>query len=393
MNRCPRTWFSTEFHTGKRLLRARLNDLLTAPRRRGVLPILLTLLCVGTFGTIVACVPAVEETSEHLQYEEVDLSALWQQNWGAGEPLSITAEERADYAALLREKMDAAYTVLCDCLGYTPAAQTQGEPRYDDQGRAWYPFSKYASVAEVRSAVDAAFSDEHRMDKYLDPDDDPWLMDLDGGLWWREDAYMDGGTFLPPATYCFDSLALLARTEDRLDFALVGLGNYYDAPLEWFTLVREGDAWKLEEYGEQVTYLTDDLPGALWLNTIRLWEELARDTALAAVRVERLIRYADQINEAGDRFQIYRFSPVYTLAQVPDEELSDSLMADGLTCRPASDPYLIFLEGEDGPVCLGRLTGDAGTPGDASFSDHLDLLLARWKGMDPGSNLYLQSLQ
>ena len=122
MDHCPHTWFSTEFHTGKGLLRTRLDDLLTAPRRRGVLPILLTLLCVGTFGTMVACGPAAEETSEPLPYEEVDLSALWQQDWGAGEPLSITAEERANYAALLREKMDAAYTVLCDCLGYTPAA-------------------------------------------------------------------------------------------------------------------------------------------------------------------------------------------------------------------------------------------------------------------------------
>ena len=122
MNRCPRTWFSTELHTGKRLLRTRLSDLLTAPKRRGVLPILLTLLCVGTFGTMVACGPSVEGTSEPLRYEEVDLSALWQQDWGAGEPLSITAEERADYTALLRERMDAAYAVLCDCLGYTPAA-------------------------------------------------------------------------------------------------------------------------------------------------------------------------------------------------------------------------------------------------------------------------------
>lgn len=382
MNRCPRTWFSTEFHTGKWLLRARLDDLLAAPRRSGVLPILLTLLCVGTFGTIVACGPIAEETSDPL-YEAVDLSALWQQNWGAGEPLSITAEERADYAALLREKMDAAYTVLCDCLGYTPAAQARGEPRYDDQGRTWYLFPKYASVAEVRAAVDAAFTDEHRMDQYLDPDDDPWLRDLDGGLWWREGAYMDGGTFLPPATYCFDSLMLLARTEDRLDFALVGLGNYYDAPLERFTLIREGEDWKLEAYGEPVAYLTDDLPGAVWLNTIRLWEELAGDMPLAAVRVERLIRYADQTNEAGDRFQIYRFSPVYTLAQTSSEELPDSLVADGLICRPASDPYLIFLDGEDGPVCLGQLSGDVGLPGNAPFSDHLDLLLAQWEDVSP----------
>ena len=392
MNRCPHTWFSTEFHTGKWLLRVRLRDLWAGPKQKGVLPVLLTLLCVSTLGTMVACGPTAEETSDPL-YEAVDLSAFWQQDWGAGEPLPLTAEERADYAALLREKMDAAYTVLCDCLGYTPAAQAQGEPRYDDQGRAWYLFPKYASVADVRAAVDTAFADEHCMDLYLDPDDDPWLTDLDGGLWWREDAYMDGGTFLPPATYCFDSLVLLARTEDRLDFALVGLGNYYDAPLERFTLIREGEDWKLEAYGEPVAYLTDDLPGALWLNTIRLWEELAGDMPLAEVRVERLIRYADQTNEVGDHFQIYRFSPVYTLAQTFSEELPDSLVADGLTYRPVSDPYLIFLEREDGPVCLGWLPGDAGTPGDTSFSDHLDLRRARWKGMDPGSDLYLQPLQ
>lgn len=380
--RAPHTWFSTEFRGGKGFLRLRLRSLFSGPKRRGVLPILLTLLCVATFGTMVACGPIAEETSDPL-YEAVDLSALWQQNWGAGEPLSITAEERADYAALLREKMDAAYTVLCDCLGYTLAAQARGEPRYDDQGRAWYRFPKYASVAEVRAAVDTAFTDEHRMDQYLDPDDDPWLRDLDGGLWWREGAYMDGGTFLAPETYCFDSLMLLARTEDRLDFALVGLGNYYDAPLERFTLIREGEDWKLEAYGEPVAYLTDDLPGALWLNTIRLWEELAGDMPLAEVRVERLIRYADQTNEAGDHFQIYRFSPVYTLAQTFSEELPDSLVADGLICRPASDPYLIFLDGEDGPVCLGRLSGDVGLPGDAPFSDHLDLLLAQWEDVSP----------
>ena len=292
MDHCPHTWFSTEFHTGKGLLKARLRDLWAGPRRRGVVPMLLTLLCVSMLGTMVACGPAAEETSEPLPYEEVDLSALWQQDWGAGEPISLTQEERADYAALLRERMEAAYTVLCDCLGYTPAAQAQGEPRYDEQGRAWYLFPKYASVAEVRAAVDAAFADEHYMDQYLDPDGDPWLRDLDGALWWRGDAYMDGGTFLAPETYCFDSLVLLSRTEDRLDFALVGLGNYYDAPLERFTLVREGADWKLEEYGEEITYLTDDLPGALWLHTMLLWEELSVAGDLAEARVEEVPRLA-----------------------------------------------------------------------------------------------------
>ncbi len=323
--------------------------------------------------------------------------------------------------------MDAAYAVLCDCLGYTAAAQAQGDPRYDDQGRAWYPFPKYGSVAEVRAAVDAVFADEHRMDAYLDPDGDPWLRDLDGELWWLEDGYMDGGAFLPPETYCFDSLALLSRTEDRMDFALVGLGNYYDAPLEHFTLVREGDAWKLEDYGEPVVSLTaDTLTGGLWLHTMLLWNALDLDAALSEARVERVNRYTDQEGEAGDRFQIYRFYPAYTLSQDPGDALPDALTTDGLTCRPSAAPYLVFLEPGDrfqiyrfypaytlsqdpgdalpdalttdgltcrpsaapylvfleregSLVCLGRLPGDAGTPGSNLFTAHRNLLLAQWE--------------
>ena len=53
--RAPHTWFSTEFNSGKGFLRLRLRSLFSGPKRRGVLPILLTLLCVATFGTMVAC--------------------------------------------------------------------------------------------------------------------------------------------------------------------------------------------------------------------------------------------------------------------------------------------------------------------------------------------------
>lgn len=53
--RAPHTWFSTEFNSGKGFLKLRLRSLLSGPKRRGILPVLLTLLCVGTFGTIVAC--------------------------------------------------------------------------------------------------------------------------------------------------------------------------------------------------------------------------------------------------------------------------------------------------------------------------------------------------
>ncbi|WP_297722167.1 hypothetical protein [Intestinimonas sp.] len=55
--KAPHTWFSTELRSGTRLVRARLQDLLTAPRRRGTLPALLTLLCVATLGSMVACGP------------------------------------------------------------------------------------------------------------------------------------------------------------------------------------------------------------------------------------------------------------------------------------------------------------------------------------------------
>ena len=53
--RAPHTWFSTEFNSGKGFLKLRLRSLLSGPKRRGLLPILITLLCVATFGTMVAC--------------------------------------------------------------------------------------------------------------------------------------------------------------------------------------------------------------------------------------------------------------------------------------------------------------------------------------------------
>ena len=53
--RAPHTWFSTEFNSGKGFLKLRLRSLLSGPKRMGVLPILITLLCVATFGTMVAC--------------------------------------------------------------------------------------------------------------------------------------------------------------------------------------------------------------------------------------------------------------------------------------------------------------------------------------------------
>lgn len=79
MNRCPHTWFSTEFHTGKWLLRARLNDLLTAPRRRGTAPLVVALVLTLTAGSLAACarepLPG-ETTPEPVQTETVEDGAL-----------------------------------------------------------------------------------------------------------------------------------------------------------------------------------------------------------------------------------------------------------------------------------------------------------------------------
>ena len=51
----PKTYFSTELHTGRRVLRRRLEDLFAAPRRRGVFPLVCALLLVSMLGSLVAC--------------------------------------------------------------------------------------------------------------------------------------------------------------------------------------------------------------------------------------------------------------------------------------------------------------------------------------------------
>ena len=53
--KAPRTYFSTELHTGRTALRRRLSDLFAAPRRAGVLPLVCILLLVSMLGSLVAC--------------------------------------------------------------------------------------------------------------------------------------------------------------------------------------------------------------------------------------------------------------------------------------------------------------------------------------------------
>ena len=84
----PKTHFSTELHTGRRVLRRRLEDLFAAPRRRGVLPLACALLLVSMLGSLVACRPApspsaptavTELQTAPLTAENQDVHALYAQ--------------------------------------------------------------------------------------------------------------------------------------------------------------------------------------------------------------------------------------------------------------------------------------------------------------------------
>ena len=59
----PKTYFSTELHTNQQALRCRLDDLFTAPRRRGAFPLVCALLLVSMLGSLVACDTAPASTS------------------------------------------------------------------------------------------------------------------------------------------------------------------------------------------------------------------------------------------------------------------------------------------------------------------------------------------
>lgn len=61
--KAPKTYFSTELHTGRRAIRRRLSDLFAAPRRVGVLPLACILLLVSMLGSLVACDTAPASTS------------------------------------------------------------------------------------------------------------------------------------------------------------------------------------------------------------------------------------------------------------------------------------------------------------------------------------------
>ena len=110
MNRCPRTWFSTEFHTGKRLLRARLNDLLTAPRRRGTAPLVLALFLTLTAGSLAALGRQVEVIDRKMEELSLIRSRLLhrcgqmeQAQKYLGQEAPVLVEEAPAQCLLIRE--------------------------------------------------------------------------------------------------------------------------------------------------------------------------------------------------------------------------------------------------------------------------------------------------
>lgn len=89
--KAPKTYFSTELHTGRRALRRRLSDLFAAPRRVGVLPLVCILLLVSMLGSLVACDTGTAQTTPAPAESEED-PALSGQVWeGVDVPDAVLA--------------------------------------------------------------------------------------------------------------------------------------------------------------------------------------------------------------------------------------------------------------------------------------------------------------
>ena len=93
----PKTYFSTELHTGRRVLRRRLEDLFAAPRRRGVFPLVCALLLVSMLGSLVACdTPSAPPLSAPTAVTELQTAPLTAEN----------QDGRSLYAQILKTLLD-----------------------------------------------------------------------------------------------------------------------------------------------------------------------------------------------------------------------------------------------------------------------------------------------
>ena len=103
--KAPKTYFSTELHTGRTALRRRLSDLFAAPRRVGVLPLACALLLVSMLGSLVACDTGTAQTTP-----------------GPTETLSVQTPRAADGSEAMMgqvwEGVDAPEAVLVAAMDY-----------------------------------------------------------------------------------------------------------------------------------------------------------------------------------------------------------------------------------------------------------------------------------
>lgn len=136
--RAPHTWFSTEFNSGKGFLKLRLRSLLAGPKRMGVLPVLLTLLCVATFGTMVACDQAgAPETEAPAATAEVIPAAVsdYAQDLAGAEGVCQFLSSAGSYDHVLREGTLELYRAQLGTRDFDPDTTTlAGGMSIDENG-------------------------------------------------------------------------------------------------------------------------------------------------------------------------------------------------------------------------------------------------------------------
>lgn len=205
MNRCPRTWFSTELHTGKRLLRTRLSDLLTAPKRRGTAPLVLALFLTLTAGSLAACTAAA-------QPPELDLAGLLIR-YPQEEAWTDLASLIPAPAAWAEQELGGRNTIRSldhDLLSRDPGIQGG----FVDAQNGWLTFSSSRALGPIS---DTCVYRTH-----------------DGGHTWEEAGALEGDGALWSSVHC------AAFLDD--DHAVLCTGLFLDAPV--FYTVDGGVTWE-----------------------------------------------------------------------------------------------------------------------------------------------------
>lgn len=133
--RAPHTWFSTEFRGGKGFLRLRLRSLFSGPKRRGVLPILLTLLCVATFGTMVACDQAGAPEAPAATAEVIPTAVSdYAQDLAGEEGVCQFLSSAGSYDYVLKEGTLELYQAQLGTRDFDPDTPLAGGMSIDDNG-------------------------------------------------------------------------------------------------------------------------------------------------------------------------------------------------------------------------------------------------------------------